>query len=227
MVFLKNCNQKNETQENESFSGVKTTFVDDSGLFVFDDVEGFVTDETGYESVMKFSTCYEIEVPIKNDIIDEIIYFDGTDDTIDEIVNDSIDKISQHSEIMSNYELNLPNIKIGLLKDFILNLPKTFMRTLFTPKIILPIVIMYKKVRNIIGEITIEEIFSTLKKLFVKIIKELFWGVVSELWKKLKVFLTKTLKKIGKKFVKNKSNRYLSIVSKLMSVCELYTVRFP
>lgn len=216
--IFKNCNDKDPNQENESFSGVKTNFVDDSGLFMFDDMEGFVTDDTDYTSVMKFSTCYEIEVPTKEGIFDEVIYFDNPEEPIDSVIDETIDKISQHTEIMSGFELNLPNIKIGVLKDFILNLPKTFMRTLFTPKIILPIIIMYKKVRNIVDEIRIEDVFIELKKLFIKIIKELFWGFVSELWKKLKGFLTKKLKKLSKKLIKNKSNRYLLIITKLMSV---------
>lgn len=212
------CSKTNDEQENQTFIGVQEDYTDNSGLFTFNDIEGIELETVN--NVMTFRTCYDIEVPLKKDIIEEILYFEKktTSNNIKNIIEDTFNKVALHSERNSDFSLTIPNIKFSLIKDFIMNLPKILIHNLFSPKYIFPIVLMYKNIKNTMGEINIKEVFAEFKKLFVKLITSIFWGFVNKFWVLVKKSIVKVLKKITKNFTKNKLNRYLLIVRSLISI---------
>jgi hypothetical protein len=105
------------------------------------------------------------------------------------------------------------------MNSFILNLPKALITNVFSPKIFLPVVIVYKIFKSMTNQVLeMNILLKKLSKLFYSIIKELFWKFIKEFWKRIKKDLLIFLQKVIKKIIKSKYKRYVTIITSLINL---------
>lgn len=185
--------------------------------FDFDDVEGIDIDseDARFRKVLKFTDCNNFEIPIEKRNIEDFVYLSKTKN-LDDVVNDTLSKISKSAYDKSRGNIPSINFNISILGAFIKALPKAIIMSILSPKIILPIVIVYKVFKSMVLN-EIKTIMKKLKKLFYNVIKRLFWLFIREFWKRVKGDLLEFVSKIAAKILINKRKRYLTIVKSLLS----------
>ena len=194
---------------------------DDEFYFDFDDVEGIDIDDEDARKrkVLRFKDCNNFEVPYNVSHMEDFIYLEGKlnkKDWIDGMLN----KVATDAYEQSNFSIDLPNFQLSINLSFILNLPKALIMSIISPKMFLPIVIIYKlfvsTAKNILMDI--KELMKRLKKLFKCIITELFWKFIREFWKRVKADLKNFLLKIIKKILREKFKRYYIVIAALIAL---------
>jgi hypothetical protein len=194
---------------------------DIESYFDFNDVEGIDLDDEDarLRKVLRFNDCNNFEIPINPTIIEDFVFL-STKKDLNDLVNSTITRTSTDAYIQSNSG-GIPeiNFNLNLVNLFIVNLPKALIMTVLTPKIFLPIVILYKVLKNL-GTTVIDSltIMKSLSKLFYNIIKELFWKFINEFWKRVKSDLLILLYTIVRKILKNKYKRYTIIITSLIAL---------
>ena len=194
---------------------------DDDFYFDFDDVEGIdLEDEDARKrKVLKFIDCNNYEVPYNTVHMEDFIYLEGRRDRrtwIDNVLN----KAASDAYEQSDFSIDLPSFQFSLNLSFILNIPKALIMSILSPKLFLPIVIIYKQfvalAKNTI--VDVKEIMKKLKKIFICTIKELFWKFLREFWKRVKADLKNFLMKIIRKILKDKLKRYYLVIAALIAL---------
>lgn len=123
--------------------------------------------------------------------------------------------------VFSQSDSSIPQLQfnLNLLNLFILNLPKGLLMSAVSPKIFLPIIVLYKIFKSGINQaIDILRTMKDLSKLFYNIMKDLFWFFIREFWKLIKVDLFAFVMTIVKKILKKKYKRYVVIIAALISI---------
>jgi hypothetical protein len=93
------------------------------------------------------------------------------------------------------------------------------MFNIFSPKMFLPIVILFKIFKNQVDTVLeAKDIIKLLSKLFNNILKKLFWIFIKEFWSLIKPELKTFVKNLVKKILKNKYKRYYLIISSLIKL---------
>jgi len=194
---------------------------DDDFYFDFDDVEGIdLEDEDARKrKVLKFIDCNNYEVPYNAVHMEDFIYLEGKRDTrtwIDGVLN----KAASDAYEQSDFSIDLPSFQFSLNLSFILNIPKALIMSILSPKLFLPIVIIYKQFVALAKNVVVDakEIMKKLKKIFICTIKELFWKFIREFWKRVKADLKNFLMKIIRKILKDKLKRYYLVVAALIAL---------
>lgn len=188
--------------------------------FDFNNVEGIDIDDENnrLRKVLKFTDCNNFEVQTNDSIIEDFVYFFNKK-TLDEVINTTISTASTDAYDQSDSSIPQINFNLSLLNSFILNLPKALIQSIFTPKIFLPIVTIYKIFKsNINTFLDVKELMRKLYKLFSSIIKDLFWLFIREFWKLIRVDLQNFIAALAEKILRNKYKRYLTIVTSLISL---------
>jgi len=96
--------------------------------------------------------------------------------------------------------------------------------SVISPKIFLPIVVVYKLFKSVITSTasqvveTAKEFMKKFHKLFSAIIKDLFWKFITEFWKRVKVDLLNFVLKLAQKILKNKLKRYYGVIAILIAL---------
>jgi hypothetical protein len=197
----------NETDEDVEF------------YFDFDDVEGIDLDDEDakFRKVLRFTDCDNFEIPVNPSTIEDFVFFSNKK-PINELIDSTLSRTANQAFFGSNGNIPLINFNANLMNLFILNLPKALISSLLTPKIFLPIIIVYKVVKSITSQvINVKILMRMLSKLFNEIIKQLLWKFIQEFWKLVKIDLMAYLLKIVKKILKNKTKRYLTIIKALIA----------
>lgn len=187
--------------------------------FDFDDVEGIDVDDEDarLRKVLRFTDCENFEIPVNGTTISDFVYFSGKKN-LNDLIDTTLNRVSTQAYLSSDSSIPQINFNINLINSFILNLPKSIISSLLSPKIFLPILIVYKVVRSITGQVlNVKDLMKQLSKLFTTIIKDVFWKFIREFWKLVKIDLISLLSKIIKKIFKNKKNRYLTILKVLIA----------
>ena len=187
--------------------------------FDFDDVEGIDIDDEDarLRKVLRFTDCENFEIPVNSTTISDFVYFSGKKN-LNDLIDTTLNRVSTQAYLSSDSSIPQINFNINLINSFILNLPKSIISSLLSPKIFLPILIVYKVVRSITGQVlNVKDLMKQLSKLFTTIIKDVFWKFIREFWKLVKIDLISLLSKIIKKIFKNKKNRYLTILKVLIA----------
>jgi hypothetical protein len=189
--------------------------------FNFDDVEGIDLDDEDrrYRKVLKFTDCNNFEVPVNKTMLEDFIYMGYKKDTND-LVDSTLNRVATDAFSKSDSSIPQSQFNLNLINLFILNLPKAIIMSVFSPKIFLPIIVMYKVLKAGIGQ-AVEEVVQIMKKLyklFWSIVKDLFWLFIKEFWKLLKVDLLAFVMTIVKKILKNKYKRYVVIITSLIAL---------
>jgi hypothetical protein len=189
--------------------------------FDFDDVEGIDLDDedTRYRKVLKFTDCNNFEVNTNPRMISDFVYL-TTKKTIKDAVNSTLNRSASDAFSQSNGDIPEINFNLSLLSSFIFNIPRAIALSVFSPKILLGIVVIYKIFKsgllNTIEDVKI--IIKNLSKLFFNVISELFWIFIREFWKLLKSDLLSFMSALAATIIANKAKRYVFIVTTLISL---------
>lgn len=219
MSVCGNPTKRNELQNLNPIDLFDETDEDIEYYFNFDDVEGIDLDaeEARHKGVLKFRDCNNFEVPRNTTMIEDFIYFSGFEN-VTNLVDNTLNRVAADAYEQSDSNISLDNFRLSLLNTFILNIPKAIISSILTPKVFLPIVTVYKAVKNIVSELDIYSFMKTLSKLFFSIIKDLFWFFIREFWRLVKPELVKFLGVLVAKILLNKNKRYLIIVTALITL---------
>jgi hypothetical protein len=84
----------------------------------------------------------------------------------------------------------------------------------------LPMVIIYKQFVALAKNALMDskELMKKLKKIFICIIRELFWKFIREFWKRVKSDLKNFLKRIIRKILRDKLKRYYLVIGALIAL---------
>ena len=217
MSVCGNPTKNDELKNQNAIDLFNETDEDIQYYFNFDDVEGIDLDneDARARGVLKFKDCNNFEIPKNTTMIEDFIYFIDKKDMIlltDEILGRAAEDVYSQS----NSTISLDNFRISFMNLFIFNIPKALISSLLTPKIIFPIVAVYKQYYNV--DIDIYGLMKKLSKLFFFIIRDLFWLFIREFWKKTKPELTKFLSTLVSNIIKNKNKRYIIIIKALIAL---------
>lgn len=188
--------------------------------FNFDDVEGIDLDDEDnrYRKVLKFTDCNNFEVPINKTMLEDFIYL-GYRKNPDDLIDSTINRVAGDAYSKSDGSIPQEQFNLNILNLYILNIPKALLMSAFSPKIFLPIIVMYKILKSGVNQ-TVDVLTSmkNLSKLFVAIVKDLFWFFLREFWKLIKVDLLAFVMLIVTKILKNKYKRYIVIITALIAI---------
>jgi hypothetical protein len=143
---------------------------------------------------------------------DFVFLLNGKD--LDQNVDDTL--LNTAADASEQGGLGIDELQISILNSFILQLPKALVSSVLSPKIFLPVVILYKQFQNVV--LTVKELMKKLAKLFVNIVKALFWKFLGEFWKFVKRDLLEFIKKIAKKILAKKLKRFKGIILALIAL---------
>lgn len=188
--------------------------------FNFDDVEGIDLDDedSRLRKVLKFKDCNNFEIIADSSIIEDFVYFTKKK-SLDDVVVSTLTNSSNY--VSDNSDSNIPtiNFNLSIMSTFIFNLPKALIMNVLSPKIFLPIVIVYKLFKSGISTVLeVKDLMKKLAKLFWTVVKKLFWKFLREFWKLIKRDLLLFVAKIAQKILKNKYKRYLTIITSLIAL---------
>ena len=188
--------------------------MDIEGYFDFDDVEGIDLDDedSRKRKVLKFRDCDNFEIPINPIHIENFIYSDKKiDDNVDSTLLNTANDVTDFNNDM---------YKISLINAFILKLPKALISSILSPKMLFPIIAVYKiTIHDVLnGTNTILSFMKILSKLFFAIIKALFWKFITEFWSLVKRDLLIFVSKVAAKILSNKLKRYKTIILSLIAL---------
>jgi hypothetical protein len=194
---------------------------DEEFYFNFDDVEGIDLDDEDARrrKVLKFKDCSNFEVPYNTVHIEDFIYLEGKVDRRGWI-DSALNKAASDAYEQSNFAIDLPSFQISINLSFILNIPKAMIMSVISPKMFLPMVIIYKQFVALAKNILMDakELMKKLKKIFICIIRELFWKFIREFWQRVKSDLKNFLKRIIRKILRDKLKRYYLVVAALIAL---------
>jgi hypothetical protein len=211
--------KKDELKNQNAVDMFNETDEDIESYFDFDDVEGIDLDDedSRFRKVLKFKDCDNFETPVNPTTIEDFVYF-SKKKPLNELVDSTLSRTATQAYLDSGSNIPPINFNLNLMNLFILNLPKALISSLLSPKIFLPIVIVYKVVKSITNQaINVKTLMRMLAKLFNTIISQLLWRFLREFWRLVKIDLIAYVIKIVKKILKNKFKRYLTILKSLIA----------
>jgi hypothetical protein len=174
--------------------------------------------------VSEFEGCENIKLPVDyNQIIDNISKIwenpsNKTDDQLQEELLEYIKETSQNPE----WSPTLPTINFNAVLNFevLKQLPKTIVMSLISPKVLLPIFIMFKSLKQ--NFVDLVEDFQS----FLKYMRNIMVTLIAEIQAKFKEVLVEIIKKqiyklitsLNKEISKAAKNSYIAIITKLLSI---------
>jgi hypothetical protein len=206
---LKNQNPVDLFDENEE---------DTEEYFDFDNLDGvdFESEDARIRGVLKFIDCNNFEVPVNNEIFEDFVYF-SSKKNVNDLVNETLEKVANDASEQSDGSIPTSTFNINLINDFILNLPKGLVMNILSPKLFLPIVIVYKIFKSLTNQILdVKDFMKRLSKLFTKIIKDIFWKFIREFWVRIKAELLTFVRFIVTQIIKSKYKRYVNILTAII-----------
>ena len=203
-------NQAPSTQINEDDEDIEY-------YFNFDDPEGIDIDAENarMNRVLRFVDCGNFSTPINNSHIEDFVYL-STKNNIDDTINNALNKVATAAYENSGQSIPLENFQISINGLFLLNIPKALISTLLSPKMILPIVLIYKSFNGV--TLTTQELMKKLYKLFDTIVKNVFWRFIKVFWSFIKKDLLNFIKNVALNIFKNKLKRWKSILAALIAL---------
>ena len=190
--------------------------------FNFDDIEGIDIDDEDarYRKVLRFTDCNNFEIPVNKTMLEDFVYL-SYKKTPNDLVDSTLDRVA--TEAATKSDIPQLQLNLNLLNLFILNLPKALIMSVFSPKVFLPIILLYKILKSGVNEVITEvtnvlSYMKNLSKLFYAIVKDLFWLFIREFWKLIKPDLIAFVILIAKRILKNKYKRYTIIITALIAL---------
>ena len=212
--------KKNSSPLNENAVDATNNEEDDTETyFDFDDVEGIDIDDENarLRRVLRYTDCNNFETPVNKNHLEDFVHFTkkpGKD--LDSIINNTLNKVASESYEQSGGSVGLDNLQANITGLFILNLPKALVQSILSPKLFLPIVILFKLFKGAVT--TAAELLKRMAKLFFDIIKRIFWKFIQAFWKFIKKDLLDFIKKVAKSIVLRKLKRWKAILLALITL---------
>lgn len=216
------CGNKNNPEFIKNQNPVSTFNENDENVdeyFDLDDVTNvdFDNEDAIYRNVLKFTDCNNFEIPVEETILEDFI-FDIEKKSIDEVVQDALNKTAYDAHEKSNYSVSKDNLNLSISIKFIKNLPKGLVMSSLSAGTFLPITFIFKMFKNKANvNIDVKELMKTLSKVFYKIIKDIFWKFIQEFWRRMKPELLKFLKKFVTRILKNKNKKFVNILTSIFN----------
>lgn len=199
---------------------------DESTYFDFDSTEGFdfSLEDAKFRSVLKFVDCDNFEVPVNENILEDFVFF-STQKNIDDLVEETLEKAASDAYEQSGGNIPKQSFNQSLFNNFIISLPKALVMSVLTPKVFLPVVIIYKMYKSITTQVLqVKDMMKKLYKLFSKVIKDLFWKFIQEYWRRLKIELLKFVKELIAEILKSKYKRYVTILTAIFNLLKKVSI---
>lgn len=201
---------------------------DIDSYFDFDDVDGVDLDDEDarYRKVMRFKDCNNFEIPVNNSILEDFVYF-ADRRTLDGAINSALNKAASDAHEQSGGAFSLPDFQLSINNLFILSLPKALITSLLSPKVFLPIVIVYKFVQKLQQGLSsgvnfvvsnAKELMRRLKRFFNVVISKVFWKFLSEFWRRVKPDVIRFVLEFVTTLIKKKFKRYWKIITALIAL---------
>jgi hypothetical protein len=213
------------TQEIDVSGGSKIPELDgvDNTFFELNDVDLRFIDElisNIQNGVVEFEDCGTVKLPVDSQsVIDGLLKF-NQDLTIDQeeqaamVLTETLTNNDQWSLLVPNIDLNL-TVNIDFLKE----LPKAIVSVLLSPKVILPLMIMAKAIRQNFDYVeTILDFIKAFRRYVINIMSKISSLFIEELFNVLKKDITSLVSTILNDLVREKALKRYAIVLKLVSV---------
>ena len=187
--------------------------------FNFDDTEGIdLGDEDSIKRrVMLFADCNNFEIEPSTNHIEDFIYFlNKPSKTLENNIDNTLNKTATDAFEQSNGSIPLSNFQINMINLFILKVPKALISAILSPKMIFPIVLLYKEFMG--GIHNILDLMKKLSKLFFKIITDTFWKFIKTFWGFIKKDILSFVKNIASTILSNMLKRFKTIILALISL---------
>ena len=191
--------------------------IDLQDYFDFDNVEGIDLDDEDAmkRRVLKFRDCNNFEIPLNSNHMEDFAYLLDKK-TLDENVNNTINKAVSDAYEQSDSNIPFDLFQISLMGSYILKIPKALIGTIVSPKMIFPIAVSYKILKN--ENITVKDLFKKLYRLFYNVIVKHFWNFIKEFWGFVKHDLLIFLQETAAEIIKNKIKKIKDIITSLINI---------
>jgi hypothetical protein len=211
-----NCGNPKRTGLNQNEPQFDETDDDIEGYFDFNDVEGIDLDDESrrFRRVMKFVDCYDFEYQIPTQHLEDFVYVPGND--LSDKVNNFLENLANDAHNASNSNLTPEDFHKNILNNFNLNIPYAMVAAALAPKMLLPIIMVYKLING--GLEKAGDIIRKLYKLFFKIISKILWKFIQQFWNRIKKDLLDFLKITALNILKEKLKRYYAIIASLIAI---------
>jgi hypothetical protein len=171
--------------------------------------------------VVEFQDCATTKLPVNQQgLYDNLLSINSNVDlmTLDKLVSGIFDKIPD-----SPGWPKLESLRIKINTQVIKEVPKAIMKTLLSPKNLLPIFIMMKSLgQNLADNITsLTDFAKKFKKLVINVMSRIGALFVKVLYQLIVDDLKKLLRTIAKDIIKNKYSKQYKIIEQLIGIASL------
>ena len=199
----------------------KTSELDevDESFFEFTSVDLFQIEErinNIYQGVIVFEDCDKVEVPVNSELITQsiidLIFISGQ--TIDTAIENA------SSAVVNGSNDNGFGIKISFDLSLLKSIPKAILYALFSPKVLLPIMIMLKSLGSSIGDL-VKSLMDFVKKFFrlvMEIMSQIGAIFIQELFTIIKKDIQNLIQAIILDVTKETSQTRLRIILRLIEI---------
>jgi hypothetical protein len=183
--------------------------------FDFDDVEGIDLDEEDarLRRVLKFTDCNNFEVQVSTNHMEDFTYLQGKKNFDENIIN-TLNKAANDAYEQSDASIPFDLFQLSLTSSYILKIPRALVSSVLSPKMIFPIALIYKDLKN--TSIDSEGLMKKLYNLFFNIIKAIYWKFIKEFWGFVKRDLLQFLKETASAILSDKLKKMKDIVATLI-----------
>lgn len=169
------------------------------------------------DKVLKFVDCNNYSQPVNQNINEEFAFLSSLKNDITKEFDKTISKIAKDA-YNNNQNIDLNAFNFSIDKKVLTTLPKALVGSIFTPKLLFPIVLTYKAIKSEINSINIKDIIKNLKSYFFAILREVFTRFLTIFWTKTKPELIKIIKEITKEIIISSVKKRVFIIRSLISI---------
>jgi hypothetical protein len=201
--------------------------VDEQMFFDTDDLDGIDLDDEAlrFKRVLRFRDCNNFEVPINPNHIEDFSLL-SKKNTLD-AYNSILNKMAKDAYNESGGSLSIENLRISMNLMSILNLPKALLGSIFSAKIFLPLVILWKTLKAGVSSafVSAKQLVKNFYKLFYNILHDLFFKFITIFWTKVKPELIALIISLVPKIFKTSKEKYLKVIKSLLAFLK-YAIPF-
>ena len=206
------------TSKVPELDGVNETFFEmtDIDMRNIDQIEN-----NARQGVVEFQDCTNVKLPVnKQGLYNNIRKIQDGDpaENLDKLVNSIFDDIPN-----SPYWPKLESLKLTINTSAIKEIPKAIMKSLLSPKVLLPLFIMMKALgQNLADNITsLKDFAKKFKKLVINVMSRIGALFVKIMYELIIGDLKKILKTISRDILGNKFQKQYRIIEQLISIATL------
>ena len=169
------------------------------------------------KGLIKFTDCTNIEKPVDINAINA---------GIDALINESnssvsdikVDNLIDETLLNLNINIPLPQLKAEFDTNVFKNLPKIIMGLIIKPKIILPIGICAKSLKNDFDSINLQEFMKDFKRMVKRILKRIIDLVIKIIIAEVKRAILKIVSIIIQKVIGEKYAKQIAMIQSLINI---------